>query len=185
MKNKSKLFGTDGIRGVANEYPMTVEMAVSVGKAVASFFNTDSRHHSVIIGKDTRISGDMLVAALGAGVCATGSNAVLVGCIPTPAVAYLARSSRAVAGIVVSASHNPYYDNGIKVFGPNGYKLSDQAEAELEISLLQNDWESLCSGINSPGGIHIEANAGERYIRFLLKSLPENFSLQGLRIVID
>ena len=98
MKHKSKLFGTDGIRGVANEYPMTVEMAVSVGKAVASFFNTDGRDHSVIIGKDTRISGDMLVAALGAGVCAMGSNAVLVGCVPTPAVAYLTRSSKAVAG---------------------------------------------------------------------------------------
>ncbi len=185
MKNKSILFGTDGIRGVANEYPMTVEMAVSVGKAVASFFNADDRRHSVIIGKDTRVSGDMFAAALGAGVCSMGSDAVLVGCIPTPAVAYLTRSSKAVAGIVISASHNPYYDNGIKVFGPNGYKLSDQAEAELEISLLENDWEDICSRVQTPGTIKFEENARERYVEFLLESLSENCSFQGLRVVID
>lgn len=185
MKNRSNLFGTDGIRGVANEYPVTVEMAVSVGKAVASFFNTDDRRHNIIIGKDTRVSGDMLAAALAAGVCAMGSNAVMAGCLPTPAIAYLTRSSKAVAGIVVSASHNPYYDNGIKVFGPNGYKLSDQAEAELEISLLENDWDNLCSGINMPGELCFETNAEDRYIGFLLKSLPENFSLSGVRVAID
>ena len=182
---KRKLFGTDGIRGVANEYPMTVEMAVSIGKAVASFFSTDGRHHNIIIGKDTRISGDMLVAALAAGVCAMGNNAVLMGCMPTPAVAYLARSSKAVAGIVVSASHNPYYDNGVKVFGPNGYKLSEQAEADLEMSLLENDWERICSDIQDPGGLHYAATAGERYLEFLLKSLPENYSLQGIRVILD
>ncbi len=179
------LFGTDGIRGVANEYPMTVEMAVSVGKAVAAFFSTNGRPNSIIIGKDTRMSGDMLTAALAAGVCAMGSDAVLVGCMPTPAIAYLTRSSKAGAGVVVSASHNPFQDNGIKVFGPNGYKLSEQAESELEMSLLENDWERFCSEIREPGIIELQEDSEERYISFLLKILPENFSLKDTRVVID
>lgn len=179
------LFGTDGIRGVANEYPMTVEMALSVGKAVASFFSTEGRANSVIIGKDTRVSGDMLSAALAAGVSAMGSDAVLVGCMPTPAVAYLTRSSKAGAGIVVSASHNPYHDNGIKVFGPNGYKLSEKAESDLEMSLLENDWERMCSEIREPGGIYSADDAETEYLSFLLKSLPDAFSLNGVRVVLD
>jgi phosphoglucosamine mutase len=180
-----KLFGTDGIRGLANEYPMTVEMAVSVGKAVASFFSTEGRACSIIIGKDTRVSGDMISAALAAGVCAMGCDAVMVGCLPTPAIAYLTRSSKAGAGIVVSASHNPYHDNGIKVFGPNGYKLSDEAEADLEMSLLEQDWERSCCDIREPGVIYSGEDAEANYLEYLLKSLPDGFSMDGLGVVLD
>jgi len=180
-----KLFGTDGIRGMANEYPMTVEMAISVGKAVASFFGLEGRPDSIIIGKDTRLSGDMISAALAAGVCAMGSDAILVGCIPTPAVAFLTRSSKACAGIVVSASHNPYHDNGIKVFGPNGYKLSEESESELEMSLLEKDWEQICCDIREPGIIYTAEDAEANYLSFLLKSLPEDFSLVGMKMVVD
>lgn len=179
------LFGTDGIRGMANEYPMTVEMALSVGKAVALFFRREGRENSIIIGKDTRLSGDMFSAALAAGVCAMGSDAVLVGCLPTPAVAFLTRSSKAGAGIVVSASHNPYHDNGIKVFGPNGYKLSEEVESDLEMSLLEKDWERICCEISEPGVIHYAENAENDAVSFLLKSLPEGFSLNGMKIVLD
>jgi phosphoglucosamine mutase len=181
----SKLFGTDGIRGMANKYPMTVEMALSVGKALAYFFSTEGRANSIIIGKDTRVSGDMISAALAAGVCAMGSDAILVECIPTPAVAYLTRSSKACAGIVVSASHNPFHDNGIKVFGPNGYKLSEEVESDLEMSLLENDWERLCCEVHEPGVIYTAEDAEAKYLSFLLKSLPEGFSLDGMRIVLD
>ena len=180
-----KLFGTDGIRGVSNEYPMTVEMAISVGKAVASFFGTDGRPTSIVIGMDTRVSGDMFVAALAAGVCAMGSDAVLVGCVPTPAVAYHTRSTKAGAGIVVSASHNPYYDNGIKVFGPNGYKLSQDAESDLEMSLLEKDWERICCEIREPGVIHRAEGVDASYLSFLSKSLPEGFTINGMCVVLD
>lgn len=181
-----KLFGTDGIRGLANEYPMTVEMAVTVGKAVASFFAPEGQGGSILIGKDTRISGDMLSAALAAGICSMGCDAVLLGCIPTPAVAYLTRSSKACAGIVISASHNPYYDNGIKIFGPNGYKLSEKAESDIEMGLMVGqDWERACANVRETGGIQLETDAEDRYMEFLSKSLPDDFSLSGIKLAID
>lgn len=180
-----KLFGTDGIRGMANKYPMTVEMALTVGKSVASFFNDTGGADSIVIGKDTRVSGDMISAALAAGVCAMGFKAIMVGCIPTPAVACLTRSLKAGAGIVVSASHNPYSDNGIKIFGPNGYKLSEEVEAKLEMSLLEEDWEHRSCDIKEPGVVLVETEAASSYLSFLLNCLPDSFSLEGMQVVID
>ena len=128
-----KLFGTDGIRGVANEYPMTSEMAVKIGKSVAYAFNKEEASTPLfIIGKDTRQSGNMLEYALASGICSTGANVLLAGILPTPGIAYLSRTLKANAGIVVSASHNPFFDNGIKLFDKNGYKLTDEAEDEIE-----------------------------------------------------
>lgn len=181
-----KLFGTDGIRGVANEYPITSDMAVSVGKAVASYFKKSSdTKGKILIGQDTRLSGDMLAAALSAGITASGSDAIQLGIVPTPTVALLTRTEKADAGIVVSASHNPYYDNGIKVFGPDGCKLSDQQEAELEATLLGNDWEAFCKNIRDIGLNKLSELATDEYVTFLLKSVPDNFSLNGMSIILD
>ena len=127
-----KLFGTDGIRGIANEYPITPELAVNIGKTIASMFKDGSRRPKIIIGKDTRASGDMLEYSLAAGICSAGADAYLAGVIPTPAVAFLTSSAGANAGMMISASHNPFFDNGIKIFQGDGYKLSDEKEAEIE-----------------------------------------------------
>ena len=128
-----KLFGTDGVRGRANTYPMTAEMALRLGAAAGRFFRRDGlAGHRVVIGKDTRLSGYMLENALTAGLCSTGMNVLLLGPVPTPAVGFLTRSMRADLGVMISASHNPHQDNGIKFFGPDGFKLSDEAEAEIE-----------------------------------------------------
>ncbi|MDB5663624.1 MAG: phosphoglucosamine mutase, partial [Cypionkella sp.] len=129
-----KLFGTDGVRGTANSYPMTAEMALKLGAAAGQYFRRDgSTAHRVVIGKDTRLSGYMLENALTAGLTSTGMNVLLLGPVPTPAVGFLTRSMRADLGVMISASHNPHYDNGIKFFGPDGFKLSDIAEAEIEL----------------------------------------------------
>ena len=131
-----KLFGTDGVRGRANTYPMTAEMALKLGAAAGRFFRRDgSAAHRVVIGKDTRLSGYMLENALTAGLTSTGMNVLLLGPVPTPAVGFLTRSMRADLGVMISASHNPHQDNGIKFFGPDGFKLSDAAEAEIEAML--------------------------------------------------
>src|SRR5512143_898041 len=127
-----KLFGTDGIRGVANAHPMTPEVALGVGRAVARLFRAGENRPRVLIGQDTRLSSDMIVHALASGICSAGSDAELSGVLPTPGVALVARVSGASAGIVVSASHNPYQDNGIKIFGSDGFKLPDEKEAEIE-----------------------------------------------------
>ena len=131
-----KLFGTDGVRGTANSFPMTAEIALKLGAAAGRYFRTDGRNrHRVVIGKDTRLSGYMLENALTAGLTSTGMNVLLLGPVPTPAVGFLTRSMRADLGIMISASHNPAHDNGIKFFGPDGFKLSDEAEAEIETIL--------------------------------------------------
>ena len=127
-----RLFGTDGIRGKANIHPMTPEMALRVGRAAGSRFRKDDRPHTILIGKDTRQSGYMIETALTAGLCSMGIDVRLVGPLPTPGVSYIMRSLRADAAIMISASHNPYDDNGIKIFGPDGYKLPDDVENELE-----------------------------------------------------
>ena len=129
---KRRLFGTDGIRGLANTHPMTAEVALALGKAAGQLFTRGGHRHSVVIGKDTRLSGYMLEPALTAGFVSAGMNVMLVGPMPTPAVAFLTRSLRADLGVMISASHNPYHDNGIKLFGPDGFKLSDEIEAEIE-----------------------------------------------------
>ena len=134
-----KLFGTDGIRGKAGEYPMTEEMAERVGRAVAKTFTGTGGRSKIIVGRDTRLSGPMLESALVSGICSVGTDACLAGVIPTPGIAFLASSMQAGAGIVISASHNPYYDNGIKIFNGSGYKLSDEKEAQIEELVLSSD----------------------------------------------
>ena len=132
MERKSKIFGTDGMRGIANAHPMTAEMALATGRGVAAVFRRGKGKHKIIIGKDTRLSGYMFENALVAGICSMGGDALLVGPMPTPAIAFLTRSMRADAGIVISASHNPYQDNGIKIFARDGYKLPDEMEDQIE-----------------------------------------------------
>ena len=127
-----KLFGTDGVRGVANQDPMTSEMALRIGRAAAHVFRDSSRRHRVVIGKDTRLSGYMIESALTSGLCSMGMDVLLVGPVPTPGIAFLTRSLRADAGVVISASHNPYEDNGIKFFGRDGFKLPDEVEKKME-----------------------------------------------------
>lgn len=175
-----KLFGTDGIRGVANRHPMTPEMAVAIGRAVAAFFKTDSSAR-VVIGKDTRISGDMLECALAAGLCSMGADACLCGVLPTPGVAAIAAKLGACAGIVISASHNPYADNGIKVFDGKGFKLSESVERELEEQIVK---ERHGSSSHVVGRCDAIMDALDYYGDFLINSVPD-LSLEGLRLVLD
>ncbi len=180
-----KLFGTDGIRGVANEYPMTPEMAVKIGRSVAYRFMKEASDPVFIIGKDTRLSGNMLEYALASGICSMGANVLLAGILPTPGVAYLSRTLKASAGIVVSASHNPFFDNGIKLFDKNGYKLTDEAEEEIEDQVLNNSMSLQSKPGNNIGNASILNDSAKRYSDFLKSSLPEGFTLNGLKIVMD
>ncbi|MBU2522299.1 MAG: phosphoglucosamine mutase, partial [Proteobacteria bacterium] len=180
-----KLFGTDGIRGLANEYPMTSEMAMKVGRAVAYVFGRKEKGRpKIIIGKDTRISGYMLEYALVSGICSMGADACLAGVLPTPGIAHITASTDADAGIVISASHNPFYDNGIKIFNRDGFKLSDEKEAEIESILLGDEISSISRNVRMAGGVYRIDDAGQNYIDFLLSKVQENFC-QGTRIVID
>ena len=180
-----KLFGTDGIRGMANEYPMTSEMAMKVGRAVAYVFGKKKGERSkIIIGKDTRISGYMLEYALVSGICSMGADACFAGVLPTPGIAYITASTDADAGIVISASHNPFYDNGIKIFKRDGFKLSDEKEAEIEKILLSDKISSICRNVRMTGGVYRIDDAGQSYIDFLLNKVPKKFC-QGMKIVID
>ena len=180
------LFGTDGIRGVANRHPMTPEMAVAIGKAVAAFFKPDNKKNAtIIIGKDTRQSGDMLQAALASGICATGGSVYLTGTLPTPGVAFLTSSMSADAGVVISASHNPYFDNGVKLFNSKGYKLSQAEEARLEKLIVQfKDGSRIVSG-KTVGTIQAINDAGHQYASFLKQCLNSSFSIEKIPLVID
>jgi len=180
-----ELFGTDGIRGVANQYPMTPEMAVSIGRAVAAFFKRDYKRSKIVIGKDTRISGDMLEHALVSGICSMGVDAYLAGILPTPGVAFMTSSTDANAGIVISASHNPYYDNGIKIFKGDGYKLSDEKEGEIEQLVFNNEIASLPKSVRDTGRVYEIADAGRAYGNFLKRIVSENHHFKELKIVID
>ena len=180
-----KLFGTDGIRGVANQYPMTAEMAVRVGRTVAAYFMDKGSPAKVIVGKDTRLSGDMLESAMIAGICSTGADAWVAGVLPTPGIAHLAASFRANAGIMISASHNPYYDNGIKVFDGEGFKLSDSQEAEIEKNILNGEPETLNKEPNKTGTCQNIPQANSDYIAFLKNSMPAGIFFKGLKIVLD
>ena len=178
-----KLFGTDGVRGTANTHPMTAELALKLGAAAGRYFRRDgSNRHRVVIGKDTRLSCYMLENALTAGLCSTGMNVLLLGPVPTPAVGYLTRSMRADLGIMISASHNPAQDNGIKFFGPDGFKLSDEAEAEIE-SIVAGE-----IGLAQPQNIgrakRIDDGLG-RYIEYAKTTFPAKGRLTGLKVVID
>jgi len=179
-----KLFGTDGIRGVANEYPMTPEMAVKIGRSVARRFKEEVSDPVFIIGKDTRLSGNMLEYALASGICSASANVLLAGILPTPGIAFLSRTLKASAGIVVSASHNPFSDNGIKLFDKNGYKLTDEAEDEIEDLVLNNRSLQIKPG-NNIGNVSILHDSAKSYSDFLKSSLPEDFTLNGLKIVMD
>ncbi|MEE2901167.1 MAG: phosphoglucosamine mutase [Myxococcota bacterium] len=180
-----KLFGTDGIRGVANEYPMIPEVALKLGRAIAQMSLRGDYRHKIVIGKDTRVSGYMLEFALSSGICSMGVDVCLVGPLPTPAVAFLTKTMRADAGVVISASHNPFQDNGIKIFGPDGFKLDDGIEAEIESML---DSEELVR--KGPTAIKIgktnklEDSRG-RYIQYAKSSFDSSLRLDGLKIVVD
>lgn len=177
-------FGTDGIRGKANKFPMTAEVAMKVGMAAGMSFKSGSHRHRVVLGKDTRLSGYMIENAMVAGFCAAGMDVFLLGPIPTPAVAMLARSLRADIGVMISASHNPYYDNGIKLFGPDGYKLSDEIEMRIE-AMLDADIDIALSDSDGLGRAKRVDGVHDRYIEFAKRTLPRSMSLSGLRIVID
>jgi phosphoglucosamine mutase len=178
-----KLFGTDGVRGTANSYPMTAEMALKLGAAAGRFFRRDgSTAHRVVIGKDTRLSGYMLENALTAGLTSTGMNVLLLGPVPTPAVGFLTRSMRADLGVMISASHNPHQDNGIKFFGPDGFKLSDAAEAEIE-AMVQGDIQP-AKPENIGRAKRIDDAAG-RYQEYAKTTFPAGLRLDGLKVVID
>ncbi|MDZ4067713.1 MAG: phosphoglucosamine mutase [Tabrizicola sp.] len=178
-----KLFGTDGVRGRANSWPMTAELALKLGAAAGRYFRRDgSSAHRVVIGKDTRLSGYMLENALTAGFCSTGMNVLLLGPVPTPAVVYLTRSMRADVGVMISASHNPHQDNGIKFFGPDGFKLSDSAEAEIE-AMVEGEIQP-AKPENIGRAKRIEDGRG-RYQEFVKTSFPNGLRLDGLKVVID
>ena len=178
-----KLFGTDGVRGTANTYPMTAEMALKLGAAAGRFFRRDgSTAHRVVIGKDTRLSGYMLENALTAGLTSTGMNVLLLGPVPTPAVGFLTRSMRADLGVMISASHNPHHDNGIKFFGPDGFKLSDAAEIEIE-AMLETDI-ALAQPENIGRAKRIDDALG-RYEEYAKTTFPAGLRLDGLKVVID
>ena len=178
-----KLFGTDGVRGRANSWPMTAELALKLGAAAGRYFRRDgSAAHRVVIGKDTRLSGYMLENALTAGFTSTGMNVLLLGPVPTPAVGYLTRSMRADVGVMISASHNPHQDNGIKFFGPDGFKLSDAAEAEIEVMIEGEIAPAKPENIGRAK--RIEDGRG-RYQEFVKTSFPNGLRLDGLKVVID
>lgn len=181
-----RLFGTDGIRGTANAHPMTAEVALRLGKAAGLLFRRGDHPHRVVVGKDTRLSGYMLEAALQAGFTSAGMNVLLLGPMPTPAVAFLTRSLRADLGVMVSASHNPYQDNGIKLFGPDGYKLSDELEAAIERAMGEAgaDGDGLAGPAELGRAQRIDDARG-RYIESLKSSFPKGLNLAGLRIVVD
>ncbi|GLK67269.1 phosphoglucosamine mutase [Hansschlegelia plantiphila] len=179
-----KYFGTDGIRGRANKFPITPDFAMKVGMAAGIAFRRGDHRHRVVIGKDTRLSGYMIESALQAGFTSVGVNVLLVGPMPTPAVALLTRSMRADLGVMISASHNPYDDNGIKLFAPDGYKLSDEVELEIE-ALLDSDLGPQLADSAALGRAKRIDDAQARYIEFAKRTIQRNLSLEGLRIVID
>jgi phosphoglucosamine mutase len=179
-----RLFGTDGIRGTANQPPMTAETALRLGLAAGRHFTRGDHRHRVVIGKDTRLSGYMLEPALTAGFIAMGMDVTLLGPLPTPGVAMLTRSLRADLGVMISASHNPYQDNGIKLFGPDGYKLSDEIELAIEQGMLGPGDQGLASPDRLGRAVRLEGARG-RYMEALKSSLPRGMSLDGLKIVID
>ena len=183
-KMPRKYFGTDGIRGSANTYPMTSEVALKVGMAAGKLFSNGSYRHRVVIGKDTRLSGYMIESALVSGFTAVGMDVFQLGPMPTPAVAMLTRSLRADLGVMISASHNPYIDNGIKLFGPDGYKLSDEKEEEIE-GLMGGDSSELLAPSEQIGRATRIDSARERYIEFAKRTLPKNIRFDGIRAVID
>lgn len=182
---EKKLFGTDGVRGVANVYPMTTEVAMQLGRAVAYLFKGSDKRRRIVIGKDTRLSGYMIENAMASGICSMGVDVQLVGPLPTPGIAFITRSMRADAGVVISASHNAYQDNGIKFFSDLGLKLPDEMELKLEKLLFSEELDLLRPTADEVGRAFRIDDATGRYIVFLKNSFPRDLDLRGLRIVLD
>lgn len=184
-----KLFGTDGVRGVANTYPMTTEIAMQLGRAIAFLVKKqkkDSKHSPrIVIGKDTRLSGYMIENALASGICSMGVNVLLVGPLPTPGIAFITTGMRADAGLVISASHNPFQDNGIKIFSKDGFKLPDEEEAVIEDLIFSKKMDSLRPVAEEVGKAARIDDARGRYIVFLKNTFPKRYTLDGLHIVLD
>ena len=180
-----KLFGTDGIRGVANIYPMTTEIAMQVGRAIAFIVKNKKGRHRIVIGKDTRVSGYMIENALAAGICSMGVDVLLVGPLPTPGIAFITTSMRADAGVVISASHNPFQDNGIKIFSSDGFKLPDEVEADIEELIFSQKMATLRPVAEEVGKARRIDDAKGRYIVFLKNIFPKKQTLEGMHIVLD
>jgi phosphoglucosamine mutase len=180
-----KLFGTDGIRGVANVHPMTTEMAMQLGRGTAYIFKNKEKRHRIVIGKDTRLSGYMIENALVAGICSMGVDVLLVGPLPTPGIAFITSSMRADAGIVISASHNPFQDNGIKIFSGDGFKLPDQLENKIEELIFSDQIDSLRPTATEVGKAFRVDDAVGRYVVYLKNSFPKALTLDGMKIILD
>lgn len=180
-----RLFGTDGLRGQVNIYPMTADMALRLGLAAGTRFRNGNRRHRVVIGKDTRLSGYMFESALTAGLCAAGMDVFQVGPLPTPAISFLTRNMRADLGVVISASHNPFMDNGIKFFDRSGFKLPDDVENQMTDMVLDPDWQWDYPASEKVGRAYKIADAPGRYIVYIKSSFPADLTLDGLRVVID
>src|SRR3954465_1874699 len=180
-----KLFGTDGVRGVANVHPMTAEVVMQLGRALAYLIRNGNHRHRVVIGKDTRLSGYMLEQALAAGINSMGVDVAMVGPLPTPAIANITTSMRADAGAVISASHNPYQDNGIKFFWRDGFKLPDETEATIEALIADGTIDDMRPTATLIGGAKRLEDAGGRYIVFLKNTFPRELTLEGLTLVAD
>ena len=180
-----RLFGTDGIRGVANVHPMTAEMSLGLGRAIAHVFRKSDRRHKILIGKDTRLSGYMLEQAMASGICSMGVDVLLVGPLPTPGIAFLTRTLRADAGAVISASHNPFQDNGIKFFAATGFKLPDDLELEIERLLTDKSIDRLRPTATEIGKAFRVDDALGRYNVFAKNTFPKHLTLDGLRVAID
>ena len=180
-----KLFGTDGIRGEANRYPMNAEIAFALGQAVVYILRNGRERPRIVIGKDTRISGYMLESSLESGITSMGGNPYLLGVLPTPGIAFVAQSMRADAGIVISASHNPYQDNGIKIFSGSGFKLSDEQEEAIEDLMLSNTLHGLVPPVKDMGQAFRLDDVNGRYIVFLKNTFPRELSIEGMKIVLD
>jgi phosphoglucosamine mutase len=186
VERRVRLFGTDGVRGTANVDPMTAEMALALGQAVAHVFrDAGGGRHRILIGKDTRLSGYMFEDALAAGICSMGVNVIQVGPMPTPAMAFLTADMRCDAGVMISASHNPYQDNGIKFFAHDGFKLPDEVEERIEALIASGELRGLRADPDAIGRARRIEDAEGRYVVFLKKTFPLDLSLDGLRVVLD
>jgi len=185
MNTKRRIFGTDGIRGKANIEPMSSETALKLGRACAHVFREGRRRHRILIGKDTRLSGYMLESALTSGICSMGVDVILVGPLPTPGIAFMTRSLRADAGVVISASHNPFEDNGIKFFSRQGFKLPDATEAEIEDLVFSGRIDHIRPTARAIGKASRVDDAVGRYVEFVKNSFPREHTLEGMKIVVD
>ncbi|MFC2061659.1 phosphoglucosamine mutase [Elusimicrobiota bacterium] len=180
-----KLFGTDGIRGIANNSPITADMALQIGQALAHILKKKNHRARIVIGKDTRLSGYMIESSLAAGICSMGADVILVGPVPTPGIAFLANNMDADAGVVISASHNPFQDNGIKIFSNEGYKLNEAQESEIEDLIFSGKLPEMLAPADQIGRAYREDDALGRYIVFLRHTLPKHISLEGMKLAVD